>query len=421
MRRYSPGCFYPVFIDEKTWKLHSVGEAVPLWTSRDTVVPPEWTFATFPLDPSWEEWRWQINPDRFMKQLNEWTLVLWSADKEKQFASILFLKSWDLKKIEEWTLIVTGRNKKGWITVKLADNAFSWKRVMPMTMRNQKSHDASTYWTRILKQILPDCKFSFPKSLYAVYDTLWIFLANKPDAIVLDFFAGSWTTMHAVNLLNAVDGWNRKCIMVTNNEISEEEEKELTKKWCKKWDEEREKLWIAKSITWPRMGCVINWKNSLWKSLDGNYWFETEKFVVNNDSNNQNKKLYKKEKVQIYPELEKLQRKDWFKTNLKYFKCDWTPRKPEEYFLSNVLMLHIKEMIELENAIEIDNSKNVLILNKDDYTKYIENEDIYKNIKDVRVNEKIILSPKEIDKLKKKNFKYIPAEYFWQELKDVAE
>ena len=44
---------------------------------------------------------------------------------------------------------------------------------------------------------------------------------------------------------------------------------------------------------------------------------------------------------------------------MKYFKCDWTPRKPDDYYLSNVLLLHIKEMIELENAVEIDGIKNV--------------------------------------------------------------
>ena len=123
----------------------------------------------------------------------------------------------------------------------------------------------------------------------------------------------------------------------------------------------------------------------------------------------------------MYPDLAKIKQSDWFKTNVKYFKCDRTPRKPEEYFLSNVLMLHIKEMIELENAVEIDNINSVLILNKDDYTKYIENNEIYKNIKNIWVNQKILFEPNEIEKMKKKNFKYIPSEYFWQELKDVAE
>ena len=55
-----------------------------------------------------------------------------------------------------------------------------------------------------------------------------------------------------------------------------------------------------------------------------------------------------------------------FDCNIKYLKCDWTPRKPKDYLLSNALCLHIKEMIELQNALEIDGKENVLILNKDE-------------------------------------------------------
>lgn len=57
------------------------------------------------------------------------------------------------------------------------------------------------------------------KSLYAVHDAIRFFVSKKPDAVVLDFFAGSGTTMHAVNLLNEEDGGQRRCILVTNNEI----------------------------------------------------------------------------------------------------------------------------------------------------------------------------------------------------------
>ena len=113
--------------------------------------------------------------------------------------------------------------------------------------------------------------------------------------------------------------------------------------------------------------------------------------------------------------------KDGFVSNVKYFKCDWTPRKPEEYLLSNVLLLHIKEMIELENSIEVDNSSNVIIFNKDDYDKYILDEENYKKIKNIWVNQNIIFDSNEISLLKNKNFKYIPKEYFGQELKEVAE
>lgn len=76
------------------------------------------------------------------------------------------------------------------------------------------SHDSSRYGTNL---IISANKFAFPKSLYAVRDCLKFFVANKPDALIIDFFAGSWTTAHAVNLLNAEDGWARRCIMVTNN------------------------------------------------------------------------------------------------------------------------------------------------------------------------------------------------------------
>lgn len=43
-------------------------------------------------------------------------------------------------------------------------------------------------------------------------------IANAKDATVLDFFAGSGTTLHATMQLNAEDGGHRQCILVTNNE-----------------------------------------------------------------------------------------------------------------------------------------------------------------------------------------------------------
>ena len=50
---------------------------------------------------------------------------------------------------------------------------------------------------------------------------------NNKNALILNFFAGSGTTLHAVNLLNAEDNGNRRCILVTNNEVSDEESKIL--------------------------------------------------------------------------------------------------------------------------------------------------------------------------------------------------
>ncbi len=66
--------------------------------------------------------------------------------------------------------------------------------------------------TNLLKNLLGRNIFSYPKSLYAVFDTLKIMTGN--DDVVLDFFAGSGTTGHAVLELNREDGGNRRFILV---------------------------------------------------------------------------------------------------------------------------------------------------------------------------------------------------------------
>ena len=78
-----------------------------------------------------------------------------------------------------------------------------------------KKYHATFHGTKLLNDILGSSKFNFPKSLYLIEDILK--LTAKRNAIILDFFAGSGTTGHAVLNLNN-DGGNRKFILVTNNE-----------------------------------------------------------------------------------------------------------------------------------------------------------------------------------------------------------
>ena len=197
-----------------------------------------------------------------------------------------------------------------------------------------------------------------------------------------------------MNLLNLEDGGHRRCIMATNNEVSESEEKSLTKKGFKKGDPEWEDLGIAKYVNWPRTTCSINGVDINGTPLSGNYLTDSILAVPMSQG---------------------------FDANVKYFKCSWTPRKPEEYLLSNVLCLHIKEMIELQNAIEVDNVKNVLILNKEDLNDTIFNDDVRPQIENVWVNQNIIFSTDEMKALKQIGFKYIPREFFGQELREAAE
>ena len=123
----------------------------------------------------------------------------------------------------------------------------------------------------MLSGLFHDKRFEFPKSLYAVHDTIRFFVANKPNALIVDFFAGSGTTLHAVNLLNAEDGGNRRCIMVTNNEVSEQEAKTLTKQGFKPGDEEWERLGIARYVNWPRTVCSIEGHDVNGQPLKGEY------------------------------------------------------------------------------------------------------------------------------------------------------
>lgn len=86
------------------------------------------------------------------------------------------------------------------------------------TVWTDKKYDASEYGTKLLREILPKCDFDFPKSLYTVYDCLFAVVGQRPHANVLDFFAGSGTTGHAVLEMNKIDGGKRKFILCTNNE-----------------------------------------------------------------------------------------------------------------------------------------------------------------------------------------------------------
>lgn len=70
--------------------------------------------------------------------------------------------------------------------------------------------------SEVLKEILTQNIFSYPKSLYTIKRVLE--LGSNTTSTILDFFAGSGTTLHATMQLNAEDGGNRKCILVTNNE-----------------------------------------------------------------------------------------------------------------------------------------------------------------------------------------------------------
>lgn len=268
-RHRRPNLFYPLFIDEVTHKLVSLGESPSLETDRHSIIAPDGTFAVWPLAPNGDEGTWQISQERFMKQLEQGTLIVNSVDKEKEFASVLYLKTGDISRIESGQLKIIGRNEKGQVIVEPVIEELNT--LKPGTIWNMPYHDASTYGTLLMRKILPGNSFAYPKSLFAVRDTLDLFTRKKKDSLIIDFFAGSGTTLHAVNLLNAEDGGKRRCIMVTNNEVSEAEAKSLRKQGYQPGDEEWEKYGIARYVNWPRTVCSIEGHDINGQPLKGNY------------------------------------------------------------------------------------------------------------------------------------------------------
>jgi len=76
---------------------------------------------------------------------------------------------------------------------------------------------SSTNGTNTLKKVLGDRVFPNPKPVDLIMDLIRVACPSK-SGVILDFFAGSGTTLHAVAELNALDGGSRRCILVTNNE-----------------------------------------------------------------------------------------------------------------------------------------------------------------------------------------------------------
>ena len=119
-------------------------------------------------------------------------------------------------------------------------------------------------------------RFPLSESLYAVEDTLRFFVGEKSSATILDFFAGSGTTAHAVMRLNKQDGGQRQCISVTNNEVSADEQKALREKGLRPGDPEWEALGICEYITKPRIQAAITGKTPEGEPIKGDYKFTDE-------------------------------------------------------------------------------------------------------------------------------------------------
>ena len=140
------------------------------------------------------------------------------------------------------------------------------------TVWHRSAHDSGNYGSTLLRTILGEGgAFAFPKSLYSVCDALRVVTSNRPNALILDFFSGSGTTFHATALLNSERGENRQCILVTNNEVSDEKERALAIEGIFPGDSKFEREGVVEAVAWPRSKSCITGVREDKSALPGEY------------------------------------------------------------------------------------------------------------------------------------------------------
>jgi adenine-specific DNA-methyltransferase len=270
-RSARPNLCYPIMIDPKTQKVVGVGQPlVGPDGSRPKKIdgfPVAW-----PVRNDGTLGMWRRDRDGLLDLVSKGYAFVSGQDEERGTWSLKYLLSGIISAIESGDIQVERTGNKGQV-VATEDNQ---KLRVAKTVWSRPSHNAGKHGSDLLRSLLPNRRFPFPKALYAVEDALRFSTKNKPKAIVLDFFSGSGTTTHAVMRLNRQDGGIRQCIAVTNNEVAASEQDALRKNGLRPGDAEWEQWGICDYITKPRVQAVITGKTPEGEPIKGDYKFTNE-------------------------------------------------------------------------------------------------------------------------------------------------
>jgi adenine-specific DNA-methyltransferase len=238
LRKDRKNMFYAVYVDERTVEPKFVGEVIP-FGEKPTFEVVNGCIPVYPIDEKSIERRWNYGRETMSDEISKGN-------------------------------IVAKKNKQGIIKLYKKEAVKTLKRMN--TVWTASEYAAGDYGSRLVNSIFgrPNV-FPFPKSIYAVVDSIGSIVSERKDALILDFFAGSGTTLHATCLLNAEDGGERKCVLVTNNEVSAELTKQLHAEGYQQGDAEFEKHGIAEAVTFPRCKYVINGRRDDGTILPGTY------------------------------------------------------------------------------------------------------------------------------------------------------
>ena len=281
----------------------------------------------FPIAPDGNDGRWRIGKEK-MKILEQNNLIHWEQKENKW---IPYEKEY-----------FTGQTK----TIK--DRSIIYDVA--------ETGDGSNVLTAIFNT---KDKFLNPKPVEIIAKLLKNVSEKSHSSTILDFFAGSGTTGHAVLKLNAEDGGHRHFILCTNNENS-----------------------ICRDITYERLKTVITGKRK-----DGSEYSEG------------------------------------LPGSLKYFKVDFVEITEKEYYeYADKLLLHVRELVELENAVNFEgNSRLAIVLTDEEleafFAQTLKQVQSDGEVKTLYLGHDLLLSKEEKSLLKKRGIqvKIIP-QYYYPEL-----
>lgn len=268
-----PNQFFPIYVDNSTGRIVEIGDPLPETMPVAEAPKREGCSTVLPIRPDGTEMNWGITPEVAKQRLKEGHLRAGRhTPSDPQPYVISYLTGGIVRDIGLGKVVIQGTRDDGSIEAYYPTG----KEKMPTTNWNRPSHDAQRYGTEVLKALIKSRNFPYPKSLYAVEDCLKFFLGSKKDALVLDFFAGSGTTAHAVMRLNRSDHGKRQCISVTNNEVGVAEQKSLRNQNLRPGDPEWEKWGICEYITKPRIAAAIAGVTPEGDPIEGDYRFNGE-------------------------------------------------------------------------------------------------------------------------------------------------
>ena len=264
-----PGLFYPVLLDTDRQAVVGAGDLLPPDQEPDLHAKINGLTAAWPIRSDGSFGNWGVGPKTLRTLVSNGYVALGRHDLLRETWGISYLSKKPQNQIAAGMLeIVSYDERRNVVDVRYTRTP---ERQIK-TVWHRTAHDAGAYGSDMVRSALGSTGlFSFPKSLYAIQDTLAALLRERPHALVLDFFAGSGTTYHAIALLNASDGGARRCMLVTNNEVSDEAARKLLAEGHFPGDPAFERHGICEAVTWPRCKYVTQGHRDDGTPLPGSY------------------------------------------------------------------------------------------------------------------------------------------------------